>query len=140
MYCRNPASPVPSLPPGNVALGINGMAGEVFFAAFADRAEAFKHQPERIEPRVAGGAIGIRAMPGQHFAQRQIHLGLVVRQFGHDRRRRRDALAQNIFHHPVAALHGAGAQARRVLGQEHRHRQQPAAIILAGVGDVHPVV
>ena len=74
----------------------------------------------------------VAAVLGQRLAQRQLaHRRLVLRQLRHHGRRRRNLLAQQPLHHPVASLHGAGPQPRRVLRQKHRHRQQPAAAVLA---------
>ncbi len=39
-------------------------------AALADRAVAFEHQADRVEPRVAAGAARVVAVLGQHLAQR----------------------------------------------------------------------
>ena len=40
---------------------------------------------------------------------------------GVGRSRRRNHHAQHLSDHPVPALHRAGSQSRRILGQEHRH-------------------
>ena len=51
-----PRRPCPSLPPGNVADASTGRPPRSFVAPLADRAVAFEHQAERVEPRVAAGA------------------------------------------------------------------------------------
>ena len=100
-----------------------------------------KARPIGVEPLVAAGAGLIGPVAGQGLAEGQLaELGLVVGQVGDVRRRRGDVLAQEPPDDPVAALDGAGAQAGRVLGQEHRHRQQPAAAVAGRVVDPHPGV
>ena len=97
--------------------------------AFADRAEAFEHQAEGIEPLVAAGAgLVLRdAAPASRAASgRRASLSSVgsTGTFGGGGGMR---FAEQALHDPVAALHGTGSQPGRVLGQEHRHRQQAAA-------------
>jgi hypothetical protein len=120
--------------------GIDWTARQVLLSRFADRSKTVEHQPERIEFRVAGGTICVRAMTRQHVAQWQIQLRFIARQFGYDWGWRWDALAQNILHNPVAAPHGACAQSRGVLGKEHGHRQKAAAIKSVGIFNPHPLI
>ena len=71
--------------------GIDGPPGQVFGAHIADGSVAFIGQAKGIKTLVAGGAEGIRAMLGQHFAYGKIGLRLVARQLGNHRRWRRNA-------------------------------------------------
>ncbi len=87
----------------------------------ADRIKRFERQSERVESRMTGGATRVGPVALQHLPQRQIHLGLIGRQLGHKRRRRRNLVAQYIPRHPIAALDRAGPQTRRILCQKGRH-------------------
>ncbi len=114
---------------GKDRVGIDRPSRQVFGPRLTHRSVAFKRQAERIETRMTGGADRVRAMLGQHVAERQIRLRFVRRQFGHHRRRRRNDFAEHAMNHPVSPLHRAGSQAGRVLSEEHRHRQQTAALV-----------
>ena len=138
MYCRIPCNPSPSMPPGKVARASTGAPAQIVGSTPADRIERFERQSERVESRVTGGATRVGPVPLQHLAQRQVHLGLISRQLGNHRGRRRDLVAQYVLRHPVAALHRAGPQARRVLCQKRGHRQQAAPAVAVGVGDANP--
>ncbi len=88
---------------------------------------------------MAARARGIRAVLRERFAQRQFaKFRLVGREHRNIRRRRRDGLAEQPVNDPIATLHRAGAQAGRVLGQEDRHRKQPAARIFLRVVQADP--
>ena len=108
------------------------MSGEVFRPRFANRPIVFQGQPKRIEAGMTGRTRRIAAVLREHVPQRQVQLRLVRRQLGDHGRRRRDHFAEHASRHPIAALDRTGAQARRVLREEDRHRQQPAALVVAG--------
>ena len=110
---------------------VDGPAAQVDGAELADGPIAFVGQPDRVEPRVAAGAALVGAVAGQRLAQGQVaQLGLVAGEVGDVGRRSRDVLAEQPADDPVASLDRAGPQAGRILGQKHRHGQQPAAPII----------
>ena len=111
---------------------------KVFASLLAYRSVAFHGETEGVEPGMASGANRIRAMLRKHVAQRSIRFGFVLRQLGNHGGRRRNHLAQNPPHHPIAALHRAGSQTGRTLGQEHGHRQQTATVVLARIVNPNP--
>ena len=45
---------------GGLGEGVDGVTGEVFIAAAADRVEAFEREAEAVDPRVAAGAVASR--------------------------------------------------------------------------------
>ena len=69
----------------------------------------------------------------QYILQQRIRLRFILRQLGNDGWRRRNDLTQHSSHQPVAALHRAGPQPGRTLGQENRHGQQTAALVFARI-------
>ena len=134
-----PLEPGPRAAVGERGAGFNRASRQIPIANLADRTVAFEDEAERVELRVAARARGIRAVLSERLAERQVaELGLVGRQHRDVRRRRGDVLAEQPVNDPVAALDRAGAQPGRVLGQEDRHRQQPAARVLLRVVDAGP--
>ena len=138
------SQPVDSSPlaaAGKRRAGVHGPAAQVDGAELADGPVTFEGQSDRVEPRVAARTALVGAVAGQRLAQGQVaQLGLVAGQVGDIGRRSRDVLAEQPADDPVAALDRAGPQARRILGQEDRHRQQPAAPVPARVVNPHPPV
>ena len=88
MYRRRPARPSPSLPSGNVALGLDRAIAEVAIAPLADRAIALENQPDRVEPLVAARTVLVGAVAGKKLRQAQLaRLRFVLGKLGDDRRR-----------------------------------------------------
>ena len=118
---------------GKYRLRVDGVSGQVFRPRFADGPVAFERQPERIESRMARRARRIVAMLRQHVPQRQVQLGFILRQLRDSRRWRGNHLAEHAAGDPVASLHRAGPQPRRVMRQERRHGKETAALVVARV-------
>ena len=103
---------------GKRSAGVHRFTAQIFAAEFADWPVAFKDQPIGVETRMTSRTGRICAMFRQSLPQRQIaQFAFICRKGGNIRRRRRDRLAQQTAHHPVAALHGAGTQAGGVFRQ-----------------------
>src|SRR5687767_10657160 len=104
-------------------------SGKIRGPLLSDRSVTFKGQTEGVKTGVAGGARRIVAMFSQQVANGQIGLGLVPRQFGNGRWRWWNHFAEHSAHHPISSFDRTGSQSRGVLGEEHSHRQQAAAIV-----------
>src|SRR5258708_24542171 len=89
---------------------INRVSSQVLGASLTDGSVSFEHQAERVEARMTAGATRVLPVFDQHFPQRQIQLCLIVGQYWHRSRRRRDGLAKHTPDYPVSALHRTGPQ------------------------------
>src|SRR3954447_3327723 len=101
-----------------LAGGVDRTAGVVEVAPAADRVEVLQPEPDRVEHIVTIRADGIGPVHFGALAQGQGG-GLVALLFQgwHVGRRWWDVLAEHLFQHPQAAVHGAGA-VRKGTGRE----------------------
>src|SRR5258708_36189174 len=85
---------------------------------------------------MARGALGIGAVLVEALAKREpVGLAVVLRELRDGRRRRRDALAEQLLEHPLPAKHGAGAE--RVAGRRKRRGHAEYAPAHASVAQRH---
>ena len=105
-------------------LGVDRAAAQIFFAAAADRVEAFQRKAEGVDPLMADRALRVAGMLLHQLPHRQTFQGgFVRRQRRHVLRRTRQTLAEQNFANPIAAQDRAGARSARLLGKGGRLAQ-----------------
>ena len=90
---------------------------------------------------MASGAVFVGPVSGEQLRQSQFARGrFILGKSGNIRRRRRNPLAEQAADDPVTSFHRTGPQARRVGGQEYRHRREAPSAVTPRVFDSNPFV